>query len=276
MKMNKRDREKPNADLYRIDRHRAVDEDGIPYHIISDRQYEAIKAINNRGKDRRHFSFAHMRNIRDVIARLSTVNCGRLLILTGYINYRTGILVSERGRALNKKQMREVVGLGERAFRDFYQTMTDNDIIQEIEGGQFRINPQYHFAGKVGDGEVVKAFTTAIRKLAAVLRPAELGFVYKLLPHVHYETNMICADPFEVDPQNVRFYNVRGIAELVEMNEDATRRVLNKLRKAGVLAETRRKDDLRDVFFILNPYVFYRRKGRPDKTLKTMFASSQF
>src|SRR5690606_32536787 len=120
-----------------------------------------------------------------------------------------GVLVTERGQAMSKTQMREVVGLSERAFRDFYRTMTENDIIQEVEDGKYRINPQYHFAGKTDSVEVVKAFTSAVRKLAGRLRPSELGFVYKLLPHVHFATNMICADPFEPDPTKIRFLNVR-------------------------------------------------------------------
>ena len=268
--------ENPKADLRRVDRYRAVDENGVPYKVVSLHQSEALKRILNYGKDRRHFSFAHMQNIREVIARMSTVNCGRLLMLIGHIDFETGVLVNERGKPMDKNDMREVVKLSERAFRDFFRTMTENDIIQELENGQYRINPQYHFVGKLDDDKAVKAFTAAVRKLADVLKPAELGFVYKLLPHVHYSTNMICLDPFEPDPRRIQFLNAKRIAEVVGMDEKETVKILKRLRKAGVLAETRREDDKRDVLFIVNPFIFYRKKGRPDETLRAMFSAHPY
>jgi hypothetical protein len=52
--------------------------------------------------------------------------------------------------------------------------------------------------------------------------------------------------------------------------------MLDTLRKAGVVAETIRQDDKRDRIFTLNPFVFYRKAGKPDDTLRGLFASSRY
>jgi hypothetical protein len=85
---------------------------------------------------------------------------------------------------------------------------------------------------------------------------------------------MICADPF-TEPENIEFLNKTQIAELVEMDADKTYKMLNKLHKLGVVAETSRGDK-RNRFYTLNPFVFYRKKGQPDDTLRAMFMSSPY
>lgn len=102
-----------------------------------------------------------------------------------------------------------------------------------------------------------------------------MGFLYKLLPYVHYETNTICSDPF-VEPEEIRFLNIKEIATLQNIDEKSASKTLDKLRKVGVIAVTIRQDDKRDRLFTLNPYLFYRQKGQPDKTLRGLFKASPY
>ncbi|MDQ1146598.1 hypothetical protein QE429_003425 [Bacillus sp. SORGH_AS 510] len=236
------------------------------YYLRARASDEAFKQIIN--KDNRHFSFADMDTIKFIISNVSTVHCGYLMILQCYMEYGTGKL------KLTRNEMPKAVSTSKSTFNRFWKVMINYGIIIEKNGG-FYVNPYFHFRQQPQHNRVIKLFTTMIKQLIHELSASELGFLYKLLPFVHYDTNMICADPF-TEPENIQFLNKTQIALLVGMDEKKTSKQLDKLRKIGVVAETIRQDDKRDRIFTLNPYVFYRKKGRPDDTLRGLFASTPY
>jgi hypothetical protein len=238
------------------------------YTLRSKRQDEAFKHIQYYQQDNRHFSFADMENIKVIISNVKTVYCGYLLILQCYMEYGTGKLT------VSRKEMQTVLEISKQTFQRFWRVMISNGIIFE-DNGESYVNPDFHFRHQPNHNRVIKLFTTTLKKLTAVLTASELGFLYKLLPYVHYDTNMICADPF-TEPEKIQFLNKTQIALLVDMDEKKASKLLGKLRKIGVVAETIRQDDRRDRIFTLNPYVFYRKKGRPDDTLRGLFAATPY
>ncbi|MNW70680.1 hypothetical protein D3C74_500930 [compost metagenome] len=61
------------------------------------------------------------------------------------------------------------------------------------------------------------------------------------------------------------------------MDVNKTREAMKRLRKAGVTGEwTMGERDDREKLTVLNPYVFYRKAGVPDKTLQAIFSAQQF
>lgn len=242
--------------------------DSEKHYIRSKSSDEAYKHIQYDQQDNRHFSFADMENIKYIISNVKTVHCGYLLMLQCYMEFETGKLT------ISRKEMPKVIGTSESTFNRFWKIMQSYGIINE-ENGEFFVNPYFHFRQQSKHNRVIKLFTTTLKKLTNELTASELGFLYKLLPFVHYDTNMICADPF-TEPEKIRFLNKTQIALLVDMDEKKTSKLLDKLRKIGVIAETIRQDDRRDRIFTLNPYVFYRKKGKPDDTLRGLFASTPY
>lgn len=229
---------------------------------------EAYKRKQYYMQDNRHFSFADMENIREVIFNVSTVHCGYLLILQCYMEFGTGKLT------ISRREMPKIIGASKSTFIRFWTVMLGHGIINE-KNGEFYVNLYFHFRQQQKHNRVIKLFTTKLRQLKAELTAAELGFLYKLLPYVHYDTNMICADPFTT-PENILFLNKTQISLLVELEEKKASKNLDKLRKIGVIAETIRQDDKRDRIFTLNPYLFYRKRGQPDDTLRGLFASTLY
>ncbi|MFB9762484.1 hypothetical protein [Ectobacillus funiculus] len=235
----------------------------------SDEAYKRYLAKQQeRLQDKRHFSFADMNGIQEVIASISTVHCGYLLLLQCYMEFETGEL------ALSRQEMWKALNVTESTFKRFWGEMRKYGIITE-SNSKYYVNPNYHFRGKTKQENVIKVFATPLKQIAKELTASELGFLYKLLPFVHYETNMICADPFSA-PEQIQFLNKTQISRLVEMEEKKASRTIDKLRRAGVLAETTRQDDKRDKIYTLNPYIFFRKSGKPDDTLRGLFASTPY
>ncbi|WP_197267778.1 hypothetical protein [Paenibacillus alvei] len=238
------------------------------------RSMESVEAGRRRAqvsRDKRDFSFTHMQNIEEITRELSNKYCGYLLLLQPHIEYKTGRLV-EQGRAprpLTVQDIAKVWNVSKRTAQAAIREFELRSIIFDVNG-VFSINERYHFRDK-GNGvdALIKTFFSPLRKFK--LSAADFGFVFKLLRHVHYETNMVCADPF-VAPEDIRFLPDKEIGDIVGLTESKTKEALTRLRKAKIIGEWINVDDKREKLTVLNPYVFYRKSGEPDATLRAMFA----
>lgn len=250
----------------------ARDSYGRVYRVQSLESIEALRHKRSIRRDKRDFAFTHMQNIREITRTLSNKYCGYLLLLQPHIEYKTGRLV-EQGRTphpLTVQDIAKIWKVSKRTAQAAIREFELRSIIFDV-GGVFSINERYHFRDKAnGVDALIKTFFSPLRKFK--LSAADFGFVFKLLEHVHYETNMVCADPFAA-PEDIRFLPDREIGEIVGLSESKTKEALTRLRKAKIIGEWINVEDKREKLTVLNPYVFYRKSGEPDATLRAMFAS---
>lgn len=216
------------------------------------------------------FTFSSMINIGEVIAKINDKHCGYLLYLQCFINYN-GVLVkpTHDKEPMTKADIMEVIGLQKSAFYEFFNAMIYNEVIHE-ESGQYRINSEYHFKGKTDNQFVIKSFTAKIRKLFNGRNAKKLGFIYKLLPYIHFETNTVCSNPYDNNVDNIRQLSKGDIASLTGVSEKTVYSYLRKMKLGDefVFAEIRRGNEK---YYKLNPFIFYRKNGQPDATLREMF-----
>lgn len=256
------------------------DENGQIFKLESAEALDRRRAAVYKKLDKRFFTFANMRTIRELTDNLSNKHCGYVLMLQPYIQFETNVLITP-GRTevpLDKKEIATILGVHAKTFKRVLDELELADVLLPQANGTFTINDRYHFRKKVGKESVdilIKTFHTTVRELK--LKPAEMGVLYKLLPYVHYETNLICEDPFELDPTKVRFLNASQIAEKGGVSRQKVSEVIKALDKAGAIAQVQRKlfkqleGDKREALVILNPYIFYRKQGKPDALLMQIF-----
>ena len=266
----------PIGNLTKTSGRTAKDEVGRVYRITSIEEIEKRNKIVQMARDKRHFSFSHMRHIQEITRSLSNKLCGYVLLLQPYIAFKTNTLVREgrAGSPLTIDDLAEIWGVSKRTARSVIDDLEAHSIVFNT-GGVLSMNERYHFRKRAGKGEVdalIKTYSTTLKKFR--LSAADLGFVYKMLPNVHYETNLICADPF-ADPEDIRFLSDKELGQLVGMSETKTKEVLGRLRKAGIIGEWIDVDDKRKKFTALNPFVFYRKQGEPDGMLLALFANKR-
>src|SRR5690606_9019457 len=128
--------------------------------------------------------------IKEITEGLSNVYCGYIVTLQPYIEWETNIL-ARKGEALQRRDFVRVLGVSQRTVGNVIRELIEVGVLID-EGTQFRINERYHFRKHAGaEADVlIKTFFTALKRFN--VKPADLGFVYKLLPYVHFETNVIC------------------------------------------------------------------------------------
>ncbi|KRG11553.1 hypothetical protein ACA29_17095 [Lederbergia galactosidilytica] len=229
-------------------------------------------------------------------------------MLFPHIQYRTNILVSlgrkENQIPLTDKDLAEVFGINKRYVSGIITELKEIGVITETREGYYKVNERYHFRGRsredtyIGYYKVneryhfrgrsredtymlVKTFHTTLNKIK--VNPAELGVLYKLLPYIHYESNLVCENPFEDDPRKVRFLNTSEIAGKVGLSRQKLNDTLRKLVSAGAIATIQRKSgivpqasdgDGRETVVLINPYVITRKREDHSVITLQLFSNS--
>ncbi|XEC93390.1 hypothetical protein AB6A23_18735 [Paenibacillus tarimensis] len=250
--------------------------EGEGYRIYSPKQLDAYRCKMDRELKGRGlaFTFTAMDEIPEIIGVLDEKDCGRLLFLQCFVDYDSKLILGNgtTKRPMSREDMRKFLGLGADAFRDFLNVMICHGIIILHEDGSYFMNDRYHFRGQTNNRRVVKSFTARVKRLYEAFQrnPKDLGFIYKLLPYVHYETNQICLNPHEPDPELIEALNQDGIARITGVIPKTTYSRLRRLKLDGmyVFAEVTRG---RDRIYKMNPCIFYRQDGEPDVSLQADF-----
>lgn len=255
---------------------RVVDENGQDvsqeYTVRSRKQDEGYRKQGAREGRQRDFTGSRMENLSEVYNALTTAQCGYLMLLQCYAGFEGGTLVKADKNPMNKRDMMDVLQLGKKrqTFRDFLTACIDAGVITEAADGSYAINPRYHFKGAFEDQYVVKSYTAKLKRVYREVKATDIGLLYRMLPYVHYETNTLCANPFEQIPERVRPLSRTELAEAIGVTPQVITRCLPRMVFDGeyVIAQVKVGGK---TSYMLNHTVFYRKKGEPDATLRRIF-----
>lgn len=235
------------------------------------REKEADKWRNGRSMQ---FTASNMRNLHEVYDVLTTSQCGYLLRLQCSVEYETGRLINANKTPMTTQDMMKALGLKRKSstFYDFLRACKDSGIITEINEEHY-VNQRYHFRGAFSDQYVVKSYSARIKQVYREVKAADIGLMYRMLPYVHYDTNALCANPFEADPNNIRWFSRKELAEAIGVDPATLGRRLPKMKFGDEYVIARIKVGGSEKY-TFNPNVFYRNKTKPDDTLVAMFSVS--
>ncbi|MGE7271369.1 hypothetical protein ACQKK5_07905 [Brevibacillus panacihumi] len=269
---------RPVGNLAPVSNRAAVDELGRAFIYTPVDEVERLRKRKVIGTDTRHYSLTNMRTVPELLGDVPRRLLGYVLMLQPHIEYGTNALIRGEGDDTRLKAA-DFARVWKTQRRTALTNVADLERLSIIFGnadGTYTINERYHFRGKVRDetaeGAVIKTFFTAFKRFD--LKPAEWGFVYSLLPLVHYESNVVCADPFEHDPEKVRYLSEKQISEALRMDYRETRRMLKRLRDVRIATSTLLGDS-RENLTQMNPFVFFRQAGYPSAALATPFLAEQ-
>ncbi|MFZ4454319.1 hypothetical protein [Salibacterium aidingense] len=247
----------------------------LTHRVVSHAQTAGYKAEKEaqewRERDQRHFTASNMRNLHEVYSALTTAQCGYLMRLQCSVEYATGRIVKPDKSPMTTGDMKRALGLSRKSstFYDFLDEAKAHGIITE-SAGNYYVNQRYHFRGAFSDQYVVKSYATKVKQVYREVKAADIGLIYRMLPYVHMETNALCDNPFEEDPQKIRWFSRKGLAEAIGVSPSELSRRLPKMTfgEEYVIARIKVGGSEKYTF---NPNVFYRRNTQPDDTLTAMF-----
>lgn len=258
----------PRGQITRTSGNYGRDETGKSFFIQSVEQRENAKRImkqKRQGRDE-NFFFSVMERMHYVTSVLTPPQCGYLLVLTSHVNWNGLLIRSEKDTTpLTQAEMQKVLKLlnsKRSTFTDFLDACLNHGIIKRKDDGYY-VERGFHFRGRTEGERVVRTYITQLREMYKEVSAHDIGLLYRLIPFIHVDTNILCANPNEKDARQVVKFNRKTLAEAIGVTPQVISRATSRMIYDGksVFAKVTTATD--GTFYMLNPGIF-RRADRDD------------
>lgn len=162
---------------------------------------------------------------------LDLANISRIIYLATYMDYnssKSNLLIkhgkNNKIEPLNRKDIGQLLNIKDRTLDMFLKNVKENNLLFE-EKKMYYINPEYFTKGdvKFNPSEYTRLYINTVRDLYERTSPRQhkqLSYIFQLVPKLHYETNILCHNPYETDLSQVKKMNLKDIAGWLNVNTD--------------------------------------------------------
>lgn len=150
----------------------------------------------------------------------------RLMFLSTYMDYN-GFLADARGHRLTRKEISCLLNIGDTSFKAFLKEVKQYGAIIEADDS-FRMNRDMFIKGQVTekkrnflfaqDKSITRLYIDGVRALyrqAVGTSSQRLSYIFRLMPYVNKEYNIICSNPLEHTKKKISPLSVGDVAEIV-------------------------------------------------------------
>ncbi|MGG0186968.1 hypothetical protein [Bacillus rhizoplanae] len=244
---------------------------------------EQLKRETLRNKSDAPFLFTQMDAIEGGLAKLNNKDLGYFLVMQTYIDYKNMLKVSADSKMpMTTVELQEVLKIkSDKTLRAMLKRFKDLGIVYqekvELYGKSHKayfISTEYCFRKGSGGANsnqktdtVVKVFMGTLQEVYAQeeIQPADIGFMYKTIPYMHYDSNMLAVNPSEREYSQVKHLTIKDLADAVGMSREKTAIKLASIVWDNKYVFARIKTGASKEYQIkVNPFVFYRKAGNPE------------
>ncbi|MBT2286836.1 hypothetical protein J7E78_25255 [Paenibacillus polymyxa] len=215
------------------------------------------------------FTMVNMEGAKQLatMERLSTKELGYFLVLQLYIGYDNMLKMSLDARIpMTEKGLAEVLRIRDkRTYSNLLRKFMELGLIQSQRVSLFKkeyealyISKAYCLRGTSKETRLVKVFIEAMHELYSQqdIKPADIGFLYRILPYMHFESNHLVRHPYEKDFSSAEALSLRDVVEITGMDEKNVKEHL-RIKLSGVHVFGSFKAGKNSVYKV-NPSLFYR------------------
>lgn len=251
--------------------------DSETHYVGSIAQKEAQQRFAMHGGEGRKekFFFNGMERLDYVIEALTTAQCGYLLVLSSYIDYDGLIIRTENDPTpMSTEDMQRVLSITparSSTFYDFLSACTSYGIITDSGDGRYYVTRRFHFRGKTDGERVVMTIIARLREMFKEISAHDIGLLYRLIPYIHIDSNMLCANPEEKSPKHVRKFNRKELAEVLGVSPALISRATGRMIYRGKSVFARITTATDGTYYMLNPDIFRRNTRKYDVVERSIF-----
>ena len=242
-----------------------------------------------QGTEKHPFYFAKMEKVKEANKMLSMKEQGYFLVMQCYISYDNMLKMENDAKLpMTKKEVMEVLKIKKpHTINALVKKFVDLGLITEKkvelynkEYKAFFINKEYCFRKDVNSRTSVKktarVFMDNLKELFAEekIKPADVGFIYKIIPYVNYHHNLITANPYEVDATKDEYLTIEYLANTLGMEDKLVSKKVSSLYWGDMAVFARIKVG-RETVLKVNPLIVYRQEGYPPATSYAEFIISR-
>jgi hypothetical protein len=236
-----------------------------------------------RNKSDAPFLFTQMDAIEGGLSTLNNKDLGYFLVLQTYIDYKNMLRASGDSKLpMTVVELQDVLKIkSEKTLRAMLKRLEKLGIIYkekvELYGNSHKayfISTDYCFRkgsgganSKLKTDNVVKVFMDTLQAVYAEgdINPADIGFMYKTIPYIHYDSNILSVNPSEREYSKVKHLTIKDLAKTVGMSREKTALKLANIVWDNKYVFARIKTGASKEYQVkVNPFVFYRKAGQPE------------
>lgn len=229
------------------------------------KQYE-IKTQNDYGA----FTWFLYNRTDDIFPNLKQSNITRIMFIATYLNY-DGYLSYDNKRAniITKKNMNDLLKLSTKEFYRFYNEMIEQKIFIEKDN-KIYLNKKIFTKGETKklSTDYTRICANGVRALYEQVKPKQhkiLAYIFKLLPYINYQYNIVCKNPFENEQDLVKPYTFQDICDFFGIERRNSTKFRNDLLRFTVGEDTMirfmmlldRKTNKTVLHTFINPHIYY-------------------
>ena len=226
----------PNLFIGKNDAHKAAARN----RTIAERQHQVELVTAARVDDEHKFVFHIYQACVDTFPDMPPAHLTRLMYLATFSGYN-GNLIGDNRKALTKSIIQKKMGLSKPVFYKFWDDMVSRGILVD-EGVSVYLNKDIFFKGQMtnqmiasyqkSNSTVTRIYIKGIRELyekATVSSHATLSYLFRVLPFVNHQHNIVCTNPFETDVQEIRAMTLGEFADIIGYDRHNIRRLMKQL-----------------------------------------------
>lgn len=231
-----------------------------------------------------HFVLYLYKPNKPIFEDLNLPTITRLVYLSTYLN-RDGLLADGRKPPMTKSEIINKMNLSRCTVHPFFQKLIEKNILIQTPEG-FTISNRYLYRGinppfiSEDDVYTTKIFSSNVRTLYSALDPNDhkhFGYVFKFIPYINREYNIICSNPLESDITQIMPLRLTDMCGMLEYDKNNVKRLERALSKnkfhakgfeqdGGLIRITTDIDN--NTFITVNPQIYY--GGRNIKNIEVL------
>lgn len=185
------------------------------------------------GKELGHFYWIIAEN---AFSDLAPQTVAKLVMLCTFLYYDKMFRRSTK-TTIKKKDLQDILNISKKAVYDFWNEVNEKYIV-EHNGDLYIAGSANVFRGQLPKTQTPevkhfqKAYINAIRKLyrtTDVRKHKQLGYIFKMIPYLNLEYNILCKDPFEQEIENIMPLSIAELCRLINYNPTQSARLLKEL-----------------------------------------------
>lgn len=158
----------------------------------------------------------------------------KLIMLCTYLDY-SNRLMKTRKTPMKKSDIQQILKLSRSATYQFWNEVKDK-YIKESNGTLYIADKAKIFKHSITQDvkylQLQKIYINAVRNLynpTDVRKHRQLGYIFKLLPHINLEFNIFCKDVFEKELDNIEPLTITDLCNLVHYDVTQSTRLIREL-----------------------------------------------
>lgn len=158
----------------------------------------------------------------------------KLIMLCTYLDY-SNRLMKTRKTPMQKSDIQQILKLSRSATYQFWNEVKDK-YITECNGILYIADNSQIFRHSIPKDDkylqLQKIYINSVRSLynqTDIRKHRQLGYIFKLLPHISLEFNIFCKDVFEQELDNIETLTITDLCNLVHYDVTQSTRLIREL-----------------------------------------------